>query len=206
MNTTSHNRKNRKNRLQKRIQVLQTERDELNAKLLEYESEIAGQTEHFENAEREYKKKIHSLELKLQFKRHEETPILRKRITNWIFFGVACSIYPLIMNILFIWILGYNITLSDIISDFLLVLFAVSINLISILYDSIDRGPLFRIIHMFLMVFATISLELSIFLSSDSVLLEPRQDRISMIFLFTFISLIIVTILGIITIIWQAKK
>ena len=146
MGTISHRQKGRQNRLTKKIQNLQAERDELRAKLLECESVIAEKTEYLDNVEREYKNKIHDLELIIRFYRHKETPILKSRIRNWIFFGAVCSILPLVMNIQFALVLGYNITLSDIISDFLLVLFAVFINLISILFGQNTHSSFSRII------------------------------------------------------------
>lgn len=206
MSTISHKQKGKKNRLQKKVQQLQTERDELITKLLECESEIAEKIERFDSAEREYKGKIHSLELKLRIRRHEQAPILQSRLGNWIFFGVLCSILPLVMNILFIWILEYNITLSDIISDFLLVIFAVSINLISILFDQTTHSLFSRSALMLLVVFSMVSLNLSIVLSNFLALREPSRVGISMIFLFCLISLIIVAILGVIVIIRQNKK
>lgn len=206
MSISSHKQKTKKNSFQRKVQALQLERDELREKLLEYESELAGQIERFNSAEQEYKSKIYRLERKLQLQRHEETPILQTRIMNWIFFGVVCSILPLVMSILYIWFLGYNITLTSIISDFLLVLFAVSINLMSILFDSDNRSSFSRIIYMFLTIFSLASLELSIMLLSTPTLSEINQTRISTIFLFALISLIIVAILGVIFIVWRAKK
>lgn len=205
MSTPSHKQKSKKNRFQKKIRVLQTEQDELGKKLLQYESELAEQIERFERAEQEYKRKIYSLEQKLQSKSYEKTPTLYSRLMNWMFFGVACSVFPLVTSLLYIWLLGYNITLSSIISDFLLVLFAVSINLMSILLGSVNRGFFFCVIFILLARFSVASLELSIMLSSTFTLIEMDQAKIRSIFLFAFISLIIVAILGII-VVWQAKN
>jgi len=205
MNTISHRKRGKKNRLQKKNQRLHAEQDELRETILENESEIAGLLECFDSMEREYKSKIHSLELELQFQRNEDTPTLRHKIINWIFFGVVASIYPLIVNILSVMVYGYKIVLSDIVPDFLFVHFAVSTNLISILFDSTKRGRLFYIILMALMYLSFTSFTLGECLSVASVSFEQSQVNISTVFLFALISLIIVVISGVIIIMWETK-
>lgn len=209
MKTISHKQKARKTKLQKlqkKVRSLQMESKELRAKLLQYEVEIAAQAEQFSRSEEEYQRKIDKLKAKIRLQRKSESPILRKQMTNWIFFGIISSIFPLAINVLYIWFLGYTVTLADILADFILVLFAISMNLLSILFGA-RKSPMTLMYICISVLFAEFSICTSIALipAHLDLSMSISIDKISAVFQFAAISMILEVISGTLIIVIQSR-
>lgn len=56
-----------------------------------------------------------------------------EKVIVWIVFGVLASIFPIVFRAIVLLIMGYRFRWSDYLSDFLLVVFAVCINAVSII-------------------------------------------------------------------------
>lgn len=180
------------------------ENTELQKKLVDCEIEIAEQAKRFEQSEEEYQRKIDRLKSKIQLQQKDRLPLLRKQINNWIFFGVISSALPLAMNVSYILLIGFAVNLADVLADFVLVLFAISMNLLSILLD-VRKSSITNFCIAISMVFIEFSFGLSFILSTASSSFSIPITRISTIFLIATISIIFEIMLGIIVIVLQNR-
>lgn len=207
MGSSSHKCRAKKTNLQKKVKRLQTERDKLNEKLKKCEIELEEKEQHL-------KRTIGELKLK-ELSRIDEKERTFYKVFIWIIFGVNCSIMPGLVNLMYSWLIGYDIKLSyiDITKDLFLVLFAISANLLSIILDEVEPSRLSLAIRLFasllLTVFLVISLWLSAFLSNHATSIEmiPTETlRVRIGFYIALFCVILVIVLGIIIIIRQNKS
>ena len=206
MKTRSHKQKVRKTKRQKKVRSLQIENEELRTKLSQYEVEIAAQAEQFRRYKEEYQQKIDRLKAKIRLQRKEDIPILEKQIINWMFFGVIASILPLAMNVSYIWVIGLSVKLADVLADFVLVLFAISMNLLSILSNA-KKSFIITLCICISMLFAEFSISVSSMLMSTDLhlIMSVSVDKISIIFLLAAISILFEVILGVFIIVLQNR-
>ena len=121
------------------------------------------------------------------------------------FFGVVASILPLAMNVSYIWVIGLPVKLADVLADFVLVLFAISMNLLSILFNA-KKSFIIALCICISMLFAEFSIYVSSVLSADlHLIMSVSVDKISTLFLFAAISILFEVILGIFIILLQSR-
>lgn len=205
----------KKNKLQKKVKRLQTEQDELKAKLLRCELDLEEKDQYIEQITRKYEQIIRNLRFELRgsetFSKKSDAKIfIKEKIFNWMIDGVLLSMTPLAANVSFSWFYGYNIRIADILTDFVLVLFAISMNLRSIISDETSHSRPNLAIHSFVVLIAMISLEVSLclsisrFVSGETILTQPVT--VNVIFGISALCIIAVIVLGIFIIIRRSRK
>ena len=187
-------RKNRSkiSKLQKRIQCQEIEKRELLAEIRKCREDAETQAKLFEEREQQYKSKISTLIKNIEKEDKKSRSSTKMQVYNWIIFGVMFAFMPLAYQVLFSEMLGYNMRLSEILPDYMLVIFALSGNLLSIIFGS--RSVLMSLFKYILIMLALFSLSVnSIILVQNMELIE---NTINTVFLFACTSFIIICIIS----------
>lgn len=196
---SSKNRKTKISKLQERIDYLETE----NRKLL---SEIKQCRENFAIQARLLKEKesSHKYGMLSCHNRFEERSLIKRQIYNWMTFGVMFSIMPFGYDVLVNEIIGHSVKLSEILPDYVLIIFSLSGNLLSIVCNSQSRFSF--VLRAILSYLVTFSLVLYVNLASKPIMLIESLNHIEALFAVTTITIGCVVLLGIIAIIFTNKR
>lgn len=220
---TAHSKCNtKKNRLQKRVRQLQSEQNELRAKLLKYECDLEEKEKYIKNVASDYEQIISDLKLELRKSKpslaslnvfYNKSFDFRHRIVNWIMYSVYFAFAPTMMKLSVSNILGYRVNCANFLPDFLLILFSISGSLQSMIMDNENnlRSKLKLKVNLFLTIIIITSLVFSICLSIplkfmfvDRILTQPVAITVLLLLLYLLIMVIIV--IGFIVIIHNERE